>query len=81
MFCLGEPPLQSSAFLAVSFVDEDSPVFTQQFYSAIAVSESAQSFTVVTDVIKATTPDDSDIFYTIEDGDPDKVFDIDFLEG
>ena len=57
------------------------PVFSQQFYDAIIVSEDAKPYTVVTDSIKAASPDGSAIYFTIEDGDPMQIFDIDFLTG
>ena len=65
----------------MKFVDENTPIFTQIFYGEIFVLENAQPFTVVTDVAKASGLEDSKVFYSIENGDEDKDFDIDYRDG
>jgi len=73
--------LASRTNLIVSVINHATPVFTQQFYGDISVSENAQLHTVVSDAVKASSPDGSDIHFTIEDGDPFQQFDIDFETG
>ena len=77
----GIPSLTSRATLIVSVINRATPVFSLQFYGDIMVSEDVQPHTVVSDAVKASSPDGSDIYFTIEDGDPLQQFDIDFETG
>ena len=83
LFCLlsGTPSLSGAALLRVSVVDRATPVFTSPFYGNLLVSEDAQPHTVVTSSVSASSPDASEVYYTIEDGDPLQEFDIDFRQG
>ena len=81
MAFLGSPSLFGRAVVIVSIVNRATPVFTQPFYGVVSVLEDAQPHTVVTDVVKASSPDGSIIYYTIEQGDPLQQFDIDFTTG
>lgn len=67
--------------MIVSVVNRATPVFTQTFYDHIFVSEDAQAHIVVSDAVKASSPDGSDVVYSIEDGDPEQQFDVDFNSG
>lgn len=65
----------------MSVINRATPVFTSPFYGGVSVQEDAQSHTVVTAEVKAASPDASDVFYSIEEGDPLQQFDVDFARG
>ena len=73
--------MHGHALLTVSFVGQSTPIFTQNYYGDIHVPEDAQPYTVVSDAVKAAASDDKKVYYTIEDGNAGRKFDIDFLEG
>nr|CAB3244827.1 protocadherin Fat 1 [Phallusia mammillata] len=77
----GSPALSGRAILRVSVINRATPVFTSPFYGGISIQEDAQSHTVVTAEVKAASPDASEVFYSIEEGDPLQQFDIDFARG
>ena len=67
--------------LRVLFVNQSIPIFTRLFYDDIKISEDAHPFAVVTDDVKASNSENSPLYYTIEDGDAYRQFEIDSQEG
>nr|XP_018670260.2 protocadherin Fat 1 [Ciona intestinalis] len=78
---MGTPKRSGTSNLRISLVNRATPVFTMPFYDEIMVPEDAKLHTVVTSDVLASSPDGSDVYYTIESGDPLQLFDIDFIGG
>ncbi|XP_076815367.1 protocadherin Fat 1-like isoform X2 [Clavelina lepadiformis] len=78
---IGPPLLTSQTILRVSVINRATPIFTEPVYGGFEIPENAKAHTVVTTDIQASSPEGSNVFYTIEYGDTFHQFDIDFVGG
>ncbi|XP_061184166.1 protocadherin Fat 1-like isoform X2 [Saccostrea echinata] len=75
----GHPAMSSEATVQIRVVSNRHPVFEQYFYS-VDVKESSPAGTPIYS-LKAISPSDHKLIYSITDGDPYKEFTVDFNIG
>ena len=77
--CLGHPPLSSAVIVPVRVVSTSHPIFDKNFYS-VEVKENFPAESPILS-LKAISPNNEKLIYSITAGDPYREFSVDFNIG
>lgn len=77
--CLGHPSQSSEVTLQIRIVSNSHPIFDKYYYSVDVKESSPAGMAIMS--LKAISPNNQKLIYSITDGDPYKEFTVDFNIG